>query len=197
MAATKTQVDREAKTRIPKAMSHPLRQELFTIINDRVASPNGCARELDVSLNDAAYHMRALWKLDCAEVVDTRQRRGATEHFYKATRRSFLDISEWAALPDLSRSMVTDAITQRIIDDYTASLKAGLVGGRDEGKFHMTRTPITVDREGRDRVLEILEETRERILDEEQASKLRMRESGEPATPMSSSHVCITMPSTA
>ena len=73
---------------VAKAFAHPLRVQILIILNERVASPNLLAQELDQSLNLVAYHVRVLEKYDCIELVDTKQRRGATEHFYRATRAS-------------------------------------------------------------------------------------------------------------
>ena len=67
---------------VAKAFAHPLRVQILIILNERVASPNLLAQELDQSLNLVAYHVRVLEKYDCIELVDTKQRRGATEHFY-------------------------------------------------------------------------------------------------------------------
>jgi hypothetical protein len=183
------------QTRIAKAMSHPLRIQIFGIIGDEVTSPNRLAEELKVSVNDVAYHVRALLKLDCIELVDTKQVRGATEHFYRATRRSLLDLRDWEALPSISRNMVTASIVHQQVDDYTASVEAGVLGQRDEGHFHLSRTLISVDREGSARVLEIAEGAREAIEAEQQASLMRMADSGEEVVPMSCSYACFEMPS--
>src|SRR3954465_10750603 len=72
---------------VAKAFAHPLRVQILIILNEKVASPNMLAQQLDQSLNLVAYHVRVLEKYDCIELVDTKQRRGATEHFYRATRR--------------------------------------------------------------------------------------------------------------
>ena len=81
---------------VAKAFAHPLRVQILIILNERVASPNLLAQELDRNLNLVAYHVRVLEKYDCVELVDTKQRRGATEHFYRATRRQLLSDGEWA-----------------------------------------------------------------------------------------------------
>ena len=84
---------------VAKAFAHPLRVQILIILNERVASPNLLAQELEQSLNLVAYHVRVLEKYDCIELVDTKQRRGATEHFYRATRRQFLSDAEWSRMP--------------------------------------------------------------------------------------------------
>jgi len=75
---------------VAKAFAHPLRVQILVVLNERTSSPNLLSKELGKSLNVVAYHVRVLEKYKCVELVDTKQRRGATEHFYKATRRQFL-----------------------------------------------------------------------------------------------------------
>ena len=99
----KTKSANDVEQVVAKAFAHPLRVQILIILNERVASPNLLAQELDQSLNLVAYHVRVLEKYDCIELVDTKQRRGATEHFYRATRRQFLSDSEWSRMPDILR----------------------------------------------------------------------------------------------
>ena len=94
---------------VAKAFAHPLRVQILIILNEKIASPNMLAQQLDESLNLVAYHVRVLEKYDCIELVDTKQRRGATEHFYRATRRQFLSDSEWARMPQSLRPGLSGA----------------------------------------------------------------------------------------
>jgi DNA-binding transcriptional ArsR family regulator len=71
--------------RLVRALSHPLRVQILEILSRRIASPNDLAAELGVELTHVAYHTRTLDRCGCLELVDTAQRRGATEHFYRAT----------------------------------------------------------------------------------------------------------------
>jgi predicted transcriptional regulator len=96
---------------VAKAFAHPLRVRILGILNEKVASPNLLSQELGQSLNLVAYHVRVLEKYNCIELVDTKQRRGATEHFYRASSSQLLSDSEWAefeALEDrhLSRTQM-------------------------------------------------------------------------------------------
>jgi len=76
--------------RLVRALSHPLRVRILEILSARVASPNDLSEELGVELSHVAYHTRTLNRCGCLELVDTAQRRGATEHFYKAAPRTAL-----------------------------------------------------------------------------------------------------------
>ncbi len=110
---------------VAKAFAHPLRVQILIILNERVASPNLLAQELDQSLNLVAYHVRVLEKYDCIELVDTKQRRGATEHFYRATRRQFLSDSEWARMPQSLRPGLSGAMLKSMFDDIEEAVKSG------------------------------------------------------------------------
>jgi DNA-binding transcriptional ArsR family regulator len=76
--------------RLVRALSHPLRVQILEILSERVASPNDLAEELGVELTHVAYHTRTLDGCGCLELVDTAQRRGATEHYYRTAARTGL-----------------------------------------------------------------------------------------------------------
>lgn len=74
--------------RLLKAMAHPLRARALPLFAESTLSPVQVAKRLDVDVSHLAYHIRVLRKLGLIELVETRQRRGALEHFYRATDRS-------------------------------------------------------------------------------------------------------------
>jgi DNA-binding transcriptional ArsR family regulator len=147
---------------VAKAFAHPLRVQILIILNERVASPNLLAQELDQSLNLVAYHVRVLEKYDCIELVDTKQRRGATEHFYRATRRQFLTDSEWARMPEVLRPGIATAMLKSVFQDIDEAVTSGTLEEVDD--VHLSRTPMVVDRQGWDDVATLLNETLERVL---------------------------------
>jgi predicted ArsR family transcriptional regulator len=148
---------------VAKAFAHPLRVQILIILNERVASPNLLAQELDQSLNLVAYHVRVLEKYDCIELVDTKQRRGATEHFYRATRRQFLTDSEWARMPEVLRPGIATAMLKSVFEDIDEAVTAGTLEQVDD--VHLSRTPMVVDQQGWNDVASLLNETLERVLE--------------------------------
>ncbi|MGD9737021.1 MAG: ArsR/SmtB family transcription factor [Solirubrobacterales bacterium] len=76
--------------RLARALSHPLRVQIFEILSERIASPHDLSQELGVELTHIAYHTRTLDRCGCLELVDTAQRRGATEHYYRTAARTGL-----------------------------------------------------------------------------------------------------------
>jgi DNA-binding transcriptional ArsR family regulator len=163
---------------VAKAFAHPLRVQILIILNERVASPNLLSQELDQSLNLVAYHVRVLEKYDCIELVDTKQRRGATEHFYRATRRQFLSDAELARLPDSLRPGLAGAMLKSVFDDIEEASKSGALDKVDD--LHLSRTPMVVDKQGWSEVSDLLGGTLDRVLKIQAESSERIAASDEP-----------------
>lgn len=72
--------------RYAKALSHPLRGQILTLLEAGRRSPNQITTELGdgASLGTVSYHVRYLHGLDLIRLVGTEPRRGAVEHFYEA-----------------------------------------------------------------------------------------------------------------
>jgi DNA-binding transcriptional ArsR family regulator len=162
---------------VAKAFAHPLRVQILIILNEKVASPNMLAQELDQSLNLVAYHVRVLEKYDCIELIDTKQRRGATEHFYRATRRQFLTDTEWSSLPQSLRPGLSGAALKSAFDDVEEALDQETFDELEDR--HLSRTPMVVDKKGWDDTVKLLMGTFDRLLDIQTESSERLAKSGD------------------
>src|SRR3954467_7349159 len=80
-----------SEARIAKALAHPLRAQILKRLGERVASPGELAAELGAPLGVVSYHVRMLREYECVELVRTEPRRGALQHFYRATARPTLE----------------------------------------------------------------------------------------------------------
>src|SRR6266567_3375366 len=78
-----------------RAISHPLRHRLLSLLDDRVASPNELAQELGLPLGRVSYHIRLLADLGAIELVRAEPRRGALEHFYRAVTSVWFSEADW------------------------------------------------------------------------------------------------------
>jgi hypothetical protein len=163
---------------VAKAFAHPLRVQILIILNERVASPNLLSQELDQSLNLVAYHVRVLEKYDCIELVDTKQRRGATEHFYRATRRQFLSDAEWSRMPEALRPGLSGAMLKAVFDDIEEAVSKGTFDELEDR--HLSRVPMVVDGQGWGDVASLLEGTLERLLEIQTESSARIANGDEP-----------------
>jgi DNA-binding transcriptional ArsR family regulator len=178
MALPKTKNKKDGVEQIvAKAFAHPLRVQILIILNEKVASPNMLAQQLDESLNLVAYHVRVLEKYNCIELVDTKQRRGATEHFYRATRRQLLSDDQWARMPSSLRPGMAEAILKTIFEDIQAASQSGLLDDVDD--VHVSRTPVVLDEEGWTDVSTLLRGTLDRLLEIQAEASKRIAESGE------------------
>jgi DNA-binding transcriptional ArsR family regulator len=129
-----------------KALAHELRVEILMILNERMASPNELAQELDEGLSQVSYHVKVLKDYECITLVKTEPRRGAVEHYYRATSRPYIADSDWKKLPQSVREGMSADLMQMVLDDVAAALKAGTVDAHEDR--HMSRTPLLLDQKG-------------------------------------------------
>jgi DNA-binding transcriptional ArsR family regulator len=128
--------------RYVKALAHPLRIRILAMLADRSASPVQLSAQLDATLGTVAYHVRTLHSLGLVELVDTRQRRGATEHYYRAREHPRFPDDAWAGLAPVAKQRMLSAMLQQIGQYVTGSAAAG---GFDRAEAHMTRRSLHLD----------------------------------------------------
>jgi DNA-binding transcriptional ArsR family regulator len=166
--------------RIVKAISHPIRHRVLLLLNDRVASPNEIANEIGESLGRVSYHVRQLAEVGAIELVRTEPRRGAVEHFYRATSRAWFSDADWAQLPRTTRRGIFGEYLNRIGADVLAAADGD---GFDHLQAHVSYTLLDLDEEGMGEIGDLLSETLERALQIHADVAARRIESGEDAIP--------------
>jgi DNA-binding transcriptional ArsR family regulator len=132
--------------RIAKALSHPMRARILVILNERVASPNEIAETIDERLPNVSYHVRALLDLGCIELVDTAQRRGAIEHYYRAVVRPFFSDRDWRRIPRSARQAISDTALEIVWADVSDAVNAGTFDSRPDR--YLTHSPMVLDEQG-------------------------------------------------
>jgi DNA-binding transcriptional ArsR family regulator len=167
--------------RLVKALAHPLRVEILAILNERMASPNELSKELEEGLSQVSYHVKVLKDFECIEMVKTEPRRGAVEHYYRATARAFLTDRDWKKLPESIKPGMSAAFVKMVIDDVITALNAGSFDARDDR--HVSWTPGVVDQQGWDESVDLVNETLERAIAIHAASAKRLAKSGEEGIP--------------
>ena len=160
-----------------KALAHPVRAQALSILNERVASPNEIAKELDQGVGHVSYHINVLKQCECIELVGTEPRRGAVEHYYRATTRIFLDDEDWRRLPASVRPGMSASLIQNVVDDAGNALSAGTFDARDDR--HLAWTKMILDEKGWKDLNEVLGETLDRVLEIQTAAGARLSEAGE------------------
>ncbi len=163
--------------RLIKALGHPTRTRTLSILNERVASPKELAEEIGDGLSQVSYHVKVL--LDCGyiELVKTKPRRGATEHYYRGIRRALLPDDAWRKLPAQVKEGISIGVLNETFEDVTESLKAGVFDRRKDR--HLSWTPLIVDGEGWRDFTALLAATLERAFDIQAESAARLSGAGE------------------
>jgi DNA-binding transcriptional ArsR family regulator len=167
--------------RIAKALSHPMRARILLILNERVASPNEIAEMIEERLPNVSYHVRALLDLGCIELVDTAQRRGAIEHYYRAVVRPFFSDSDWKRIPRSGRQAISDTLLRVIWEDVSEAIEAGTFDSRPDR--YLTNTPMVVDEQGWSELADIMARALQEVQKVEAQSARRLKKSEEAGVP--------------
>ena len=162
-----------SEARIAKALAHPLRARILQRLGERVASPGDLAVELGAPLGVVSYHVRMLRDYDCVELVRTEPRRGALQHFYKATARPNLDEDQWRTLPSGLRRELTGETIQDLVSDLAQAADAGTLEDPD---VVLNRTPLELDEKGFKKLNKLMAKTLDQALAIAQESSTRRNE---------------------
>jgi DNA-binding transcriptional ArsR family regulator len=129
-----------------KALAHPVRARALTVLNQRIASPSELASEQEEAVGYVAYHVRVLHELELIELVDTRQVRGATEHFYRGTVKPYLNDDFWERLPEDTRN----GISVTGLDVLNQAIKQAFEAGTFDARVdrHLSNLSLDLDERG-------------------------------------------------
>jgi len=131
--------------RLVKALAHPLRIHILRVLQDRVASPSELAEEVSAPLGNVSYHVRFLARVGLLDLVDTRPRRGALEHYYRARSKVRITDKAWAQVPDIVKNAMAGASLDQIVRYIGAGAS---IGGFEHKESQVNRTPLTLDKKG-------------------------------------------------
>jgi DNA-binding transcriptional ArsR family regulator len=160
---------------LAKALAHPLRVRILSSLHKGISSPNQLSQELGEPLGNVSYHVKTLLEYDCVELVKTEPRRGAVEHFYRATERAFFNANDWEKIPASARKGISGSILETVGRDATEALVAGSIDARTDS--HVSRTPLTLDEQGWSDITALLSETLERALEIQEEAADRLNDS--------------------
>ena len=131
--------------RLVKALAHPLRVQILTVLEERTASPSDLAEELGAPLGNVSYHVRTLTDLGLLKLVRRRTRRGAVEHYYRARERATVSDKAWSQVPSVVRRSMVGVALEQAIENAVAAAAAG---GFESGDTSLTRHSVALDDEG-------------------------------------------------
>jgi DNA-binding transcriptional ArsR family regulator len=159
--------------RLVKALDHVLRQHILLAAVQGEVSPNELSKALDEGLSQVSYHVKVL-RDDCEGMIEetrTEPRRGAVEHYYRASAKTLLPAKAWRRVKKGMRAVIGAGQASDLFNDLAEALKAGKLQGPHD---HITRTPLVLDGEGQRNVRAIARRATKEVEDEQQAAAGRM-----------------------
>jgi DNA-binding transcriptional ArsR family regulator len=182
--------------RLAKALAHPLRVRILVELNKRDMSPAQFTNEIGGgSLSRVSQQFRHLEKLACIELVSKAsggRRRGATEHFFRATQRSLFDESNWSSLPVSLKGEVTGVTFTTYIERIAEAVQAGTLDARADR--HFTWTGMHFDQQAWEQVIKATDALFRRALALQIEAAGRMAESDEASIPVTVALACFESP---
>ncbi len=159
--------------RLVKALDHVVRRHILLAAVLGEVSPKELSETLDEGLSQVSYHVKVL-RDECGIIEETRTepRRGAVEHYYRASARTLLPAKAWRGLKKGLRAAVGAGQANDLFNDLAAALKAGKLQGAHD---RISRTPLVLDAEGQRNVKAIAERATREVENEQQATAKRMR----------------------
>lgn len=176
------------------ALKHPIRVRILEVLCEGDISPvqflhqgllpPGVEFEDDQNaVSTVSYHFKVLVKAGCIDLVNTRQRRGATEHIYRSKALAFHTDEEFAAMSFEEREAISRSTLQTLIARADGALLAGTFDNRVDR--HLSWLSMDLDEEGWQELRDLQAETLERAQGIKAAAIARThdrRERGEPTT---------------
>jgi DNA-binding transcriptional ArsR family regulator len=140
------------------AMSHPTRLHALTFLAERPATPKEIATKIGLPVNNVTHHINVLLKLGCIELISVDPVRGGrvVQHLYKAAQKNaYLDGDAWKELGDSEKLGFVTTLMRLISEDLAEAMLHGTFFDPDDN--HLSRTPMTVDAEGWQEVVALLD----------------------------------------
>ncbi|HEY0391016.1 MAG TPA: hypothetical protein VGC63_04840 [Solirubrobacterales bacterium] len=195
--SAKGQQERQRQERnLAKAIAHPLRSEILTILSIRKASPSEMLKELPgAKLEDIAYHTKRLVELEVAEVVEEGRVRGWNKTTYRATVRNFVTLEDAQAV----HPAVADHYAGQVWRQVVATMKLAAESGSlmTQKELHLTcDDTVLVDEAGWQEAAELHDELEERMNAIVAASTNRLADRGEVGMRAASIQLCFKLPDT-
>jgi hypothetical protein len=185
-STVKKAIDMPLMLRLAKVFAEPLRIRIVAVLNTREMSPKQFHAEFGGgSLSRVCRHFDLLVEYGWLYQTKTEtggQRRGAVEHFYRATGPAIFDDEIWPGLPQSMKEMVSARIFEEFAERVRAAMENGTIDSRDSR--HFSWMPLLLDQQGWDNAIAKVNALFHWFFEEQEEAYLRMAESGEEPIPM-------------
>jgi len=172
--------------RLSKVFADPLRMKILAECNTREMSPKQFFSEFgggSISRVSRAFDVLAEYGwLEMTRTETGGQRRGAVEHFYRATGPAVFDETTWPGVPESMRNLVSWRILETFAAQVQEAIEAGTIDARDDR--HFSWMPLKLDQQGWDNAIAKVDALFYWFQEEQERAKARIAESGEEPIPM-------------
>lgn len=160
------------------ALAHPMRIQILAELNKRAMSPSQFSKKFKIKLPNTSYHFRELQKFGCIEEAESRQVRGAVEHFYRATKRVLFDGKAWADLPQSIKVQASGRAFSDFLEAVALAMQRETFDSSDDRVAVWLQRPL--DKQGWLEAVAAHWVLIHKMEDIYQGSRLRQSEAGEP-----------------
>ena len=127
---------------LAKVVVDLIRVQILMTLTARKLSATEFAEEWDIPDWGAHYHFKVLREREFIRIVEKVQRRGATEIYYRATKRCFIPDPDWAALNPMFKGPISNAILEELWLAATEAAEADTLDARDESILWWQEVPL-------------------------------------------------------
>jgi len=157
--------------RFINSLAHVLRQHILLATVQGEVSPLEMSKAFGEELSQVSYHVQVLKEDGLIEEVRTEPRRGAVEHYYRATEKTLVPAKIWRRLKKGLRAVIGAGQANDLFNDLAKALKAGKLQGDHD---LITRTPLILDAEGKHNMAAIAKRASREAESEQRATAKRM-----------------------
>jgi len=154
-----------------EALKHPIRVRILEVpcegeispvqfLYQGMLPPGVKIDDTQNAISTVSYHFKVLMKAGCISLVETRQRRGATEHIYRSNALAFHTDEEFAAMSFEERRAISRSTLQTLIARADGALSSGTFDNRPDR--HLSWLSMELDEEAWSEIRDLQAETLER-----------------------------------
>lgn len=172
------------------ALKHPIRVRILEVLCEGDISPVGflhggmlppgvAFKDEANAISHISYHFKVLREADCIALVDTKQRRGATEHIYRSKALALHTDEEFEAMSFEERRNISRSTLQMLIARADGAIIAGTFDKRIDR--HLSWVAMELDEDGWTELRDLQADTLDRANGIKAAAIARKHEKDDPS----------------
>jgi DNA-binding transcriptional ArsR family regulator len=161
------------------ALSHRIRVQVLTLLNEGIYSPDQLARLIGEPTNKVSHHVKELLDAGSIELARVEKVRNADQHYYRAVEMPFYSDEEAGAMTPQQRKVTAGLTLQCMVAEAMAAFWAGKL--HDDPRVWLAWRWFNVDEQGRQDIADEQQRSWERMQEIEGEATNRRADSGEDA----------------